>query len=368
MSLRELVRARGYFEKPSAPVVLAWCAHCALGLAALLVCVLSHHWFVISVSLLVSTFGFTGIGTLGHMASHGASFRSPLHNQIMYLVSYPLMLQVSATYWTHNHVQLHHPSPNVLGRDEDCDLRPLFALNEEHLRSMPHWWRDSPALRGVAVLILLPLNGFSIILQGWTHLVRSLVQSRGRRLGAWLDLACMASHLGLWLALPMLFFGARDVIALYVLRVMLIGTGLFAILAPGHFPAEAACLAFDQRGPSRFYLRQAATTINFRTGWLGRFVCSGLECQIEHHFFPNVSHVHLRAMQPIVETYCVQQGIPYRRFTWLNAIRKSCLSFVVPKVVVSDIDSLWQSSTSPPTCEETSLGSDLPPVTDGNPR
>ena len=41
-----------------------------------------------------------------------------------------------------------------------------------------------------------------------------------------------------------------------------------------------------------FALLQTTASVNFRTGFIGRFVRSGLEYQIEHHLFPNLSHIY----------------------------------------------------------------------------
>ena len=320
-------------------MLVAWLLHLTLGAAGIAAFLVVPTLPIRIIALLVSCFGFTGIATLGHVASHNATFRSPLANRVLFYLSFPLLLQVSCSYWRYSHLIVHHPSPNVTGVDDDCDLRPVFALNEAHLTAFAGWRERWPLLQGLLLLTLLPLNGLNIIRQGWVRLFRVL-RSPGRNLLAWADLGCMVLHLTLWIALPMLFFRPLDVILFYLLRLALIGCGMFAVLAPGHYPAEAACLAPSQRMSGDFYLRQGATTINFRTNFLGRFLCSGLEYQIEHHFFPSLSHVHLRALQPIVESWCKENGVPYRSFGWGEAIWKSWLTFVSPKKIVSDVESL----------------------------
>ena len=336
-------------ERPAGPVVLAWLSHLALGLSGIAAFVLVPALPLRILGLLVSCAGFTGIATLGHVASHNATFRSSLANKILFYVSFPLLLQVSCSYWRYSHLMVHHPSPNVSGVDDDCDLRPVFALNETHLSSFAGWRERWPLLQGLLLLLLLPLNGLNIIRQGWVRLFIVLRKPGRRGLAPYADLACMVLHLGLWLALPMLFFKPLDVLAFYLLRLALIGCGMFAVLAPGHYPAEAACLAPSQRGAGDFYLRQAATTVNFRTGFLGRFLCSGLEYQIEHHFFPSVSHVHLRAMQPLVQAWCEEHGVPYRSFGWGEAIWKSWLAFVKPKKIAHELQALRTTGVSRPS-------------------
>lgn len=347
--LREAVKARGFHERPALPVLCAWLSHFTLGLLGIAVFVLVPGLPVRVLGLLASCLGFTGIATLGHVASHNATFRSPLANRILFYISFPLLLQVSCSYWRYSHLIVHHPSPNVTGVDDDCDLRPVFALNEAHLSAFAGWRERWPLLQGLLLILLLPLNGLNIIRQGWVRLFVVLTKPGRRGLSPWADLGCMILHLWLWVALPMLFFRPLDVILFYLLRLALIGCGMFAVLAPGHYPAEAACLASSQRTSGDFYLRQGATTVNFRTGFIGRFLCSGLEYQIEHHFFPSVSHVHLRALQPLVQAWCEENGVPYRSFGWGEAIWKSFLAFVSPKPIVQDVQALRRAPGAPPT-------------------
>ena len=351
--LRSAVKERGFYERPAAPVLLAWLTHFTLGLSGVAGYLWLPSWPLRVAALLVSCMGFTGIATLGHVASHNATFRSSLANRILFYVSFPLLLQVSCSYWRYSHLIVHHPSPNVSGVDDDCDLRPVFALNEAHLSAFAGWRARWPLLQGLLLIVLLPLNGLNIIRQGWMRLFLVLAQKGRRGAAPFIDLACMLLHVGLWIALPMMFFRPLDVICFYVLRLALIGCGMFAVLAPGHYPAEAACLAPSQRNSGDFYLRQGATTVNFRTGFLGRFLCSGLEYQIEHHFFPSVSYIHLRKLQPLVEAWCIENGVPYRSFGWGEAIWKSWLTFVFPKPLAHDVESL-RSPPAQPTVQNPS--------------
>ena len=50
-----------------------------------------------------------------------------------------------------------------------------------------------------------------------------------------------------------------------------------------------------------FLFIQTATTINFRTSFLGRLLCSGVDYQIEHHLFPGISHHHYPQMSKLVK-------------------------------------------------------------------
>ena len=108
-----------------------------------------------------------------------------------------------------------------------------------------------------------------------------------------MDLGCLILHLVVFVGVPALFVSLPDAAGAYVVRITLMGYALFAVLGPGHLPAEAARLSADQKDAD-YLLRQTATTINFNTRLVGRFLCSGLEYQIEHHLFPNISTCTIR--------------------------------------------------------------------------
>jgi fatty acid desaturase len=189
--------------------------------------------------------------------------------------------------------------------------------------------------------IAIAANGFNMQALGWRFVSRALARP-DRRLEHVLDLGSLLMHYAVFVALPMLWFAPADVLLVYVLRIALVGYAMFAILAPGHYPAEA--LRVHAGVPIDALALQTGATINFRTGRLGRLVCSGLEYQIEHHLFPDVSHVYLPAVSVAVRDLCVRRGLPYRCYSWPVAIWKSWKIVFQPGRVHSTMASLrWDS-------------------------
>lgn len=281
--------------------------------------------------LLLSCFAFLINATIGHTASHEAISHKGWVNRLVGYVAYPLVLGLSARYWHHSHVQTHHPAPNVLGRDADCDLRPLFAIHESHVSEAPAWRRHWYRWQGWFFLLLLPLNGFNMQRTGLSHVVREALDGRRRSRATFIDLGCLAAHWLLWLALPVCWLPPQTALALYALRVVVMGLALFAILAPGHFPAEAQVFSPTLAKELGIARVQILGTVNFRTGPVGRLLCSGLEHQIEHHLFPTLSHVHYRTLAPHLRALCAEVQLPYRELGWFEAIAASYKVFFVPK-------------------------------------
>ena len=338
--MRAELRAIGCYERPFARLVVTWAAMLTVGLGSIAVFALVPSTLARVAAMLVASLAFTGLATLGHTASHGAASDRRFLSNLLWYATYPFLLQVSARYWHWSHIQLHHPAPNVVGIDEDCDLRPGFALNEQHVASGGPTWKRWNRIQGYLLPVALLYNGFNIQRQGWKRLVHELRNRRERSSATYADLACMVLHLLVWVAAPMLLFPVWKVLAVYATLVTLVGMGMFAVLAPGHYPAAAVCLDQSQREEGDFYLRQAVTTVNFRTNWFGSLLCSGLEFQLEHHLFPSVSHVHLRKASPLIKAFCERHGLPHRTMSWSRAVWESYMVFFHPKPVLSDVNAL----------------------------
>src|SRR5204862_4433608 len=136
----------------------------------------------------------------------------------------------------------------------------------------------------------------------------------------------------LTMAVPWYYFGLKAMLAFYVIRIGLMGYATFFILGPGHLPSEAVYIRTEQKELD-YLLAQTATTVNFRTGVVGRLFCSGLEYQIEHHLFPNICHFHYPAVSLLVKNFCEQEGLPYRSFGWGHALWKCWMIFSKPQLI-----------------------------------
>ena len=329
--LKSTMRSLGLYERPAGRVVLCWLYNLALILGGLAVFVFSDALWLRIPAIVLSTLGLLGNATIAHSASHGSISDSSALNTFLFYFGFPFMLMVSAKYWNRSHIRVHHPAPNVIGVDDDSDLSPFFALNERDVAGAGPARRWFFRYQGYLIPFLIVFNGFNVQRTGWTLLVRELFDPGKRTASHWADLAAMFAHVLVWIGLPMLFFPMIDVLLVYVLRIVLMGYAMFAAFAAAHFPAEAICIDPDQRENFDF---------NFRTGFFGRLACNGVEYQIEHHIFPNISHIHYPRLSPLMRDFCARHGMPYRTLGWGEAIWKSYLVFFRPKPVLSDLESM----------------------------
>jgi linoleoyl-CoA desaturase len=295
--------------------------------------------------VLLSALGCLGISTSSHTASHDALLRSRRGNRLLVQLGFPFLLMVSATYWYHKHLVVHHPAPNVIGVDEDVNLAP-FAFSRDDQRG---GWLRRWLLRwqGLLFPLALALNAFNVQRQGVVFLARKL-WSRRRKARHWRDLGLMLLHVAAFYAAPMAAFGVTEVLGFHLLRSALLGYLIFAALGAAHFPAEAAAVDPSQlRGDH--VLLQTATTVNFKAGPFGRLLCAGVDYQIEHHLFPGLGHTHYRRMAPQVEAFCRAHGYPYRVMSWRAAVWKSLRAMATPRPVVRDLKDLRLAGEAPRT-------------------
>jgi linoleoyl-CoA desaturase len=333
--LRREFSRRGWDKKATKRIVFELSLHVAIAMAGMIIFMTCHNPAVRILGLIISTFGCMGVGTNTHTSTHYGTSDRRWVNQALSYFGYPVFLGLSATYWWHKHVVLHHPAPNVVGVDSDADLLPWFAITVDEVHGssgLRRFYYDH--LQFWLFPLALAANDFSIQSGGWAHLIRMLRHSKGRKTAHWIDIGALVLHYAIWIGVPLFFWSAEAVAMFYILRTILLGYAMYAILAPGHFPAEAQRMTDEARGVADFFTLQTAGTVSFRTGLVGRFLCSGLEYQVEHHLFPNISHVHYPEVSVAVQAFCAEHGLSYRSYSWGTALWKSWEVLRSPQQVV----------------------------------
>ena len=330
--LKATFQRLGWYERPTARVVLELAYHVAVFLAGLSIMIVASSLFAKGVGLSVVTGGLLGIATNTHTSAHYATSRKRWVNELLTYFGYPFFLQVSATYWWDKHNVKHHPNANVLELDDDIDLSPWFALTERCLTNASAGRRWFYQNQWAVFPFALSFNSFMIQMSGWRHVTGSLMHKGRRNRTHVIDLGVLLLHWAVWIVIPALFFSLGSVLAFNVARAVTMGYALFAVLAPCHYPAEAQLLTQKEQAELDFVARQTVTAVNFRTGVLGRLMCSGLEYHIEHHLFPTMCHIYYPRASLLVRQYCQERHYPYRTFRWREGISKALLTLRHPKV------------------------------------
>ena len=292
-----------------------------------------------ALSMWLITLAGMGVSTNAHTASHNAVSERRWINEAMTYFGYAFFLQVSVSYWRNKHLVVHHREPNVAGHDDDADLAPYFALTEKDVENAGPVQRAWYRVQWLTFPLLLVGNAFNVIVTGWIFLLRRLADPARRRTAHWIDLTLLVLHNVVWVLLPMWFLPAEEVVLFTVARFALMSYGMFALFAPAHFPAEAAMLE-PGVADGDWVAAQTFTAVNFRTGWLGRLLCGGVEYQIEHHLLPAISPTHYPELSHRVRAFCETNGYPYRTLGWGEGIWKSYTALLNPRPVFDHIPDL----------------------------
>lgn len=337
--LNKQFHAMGFHRKLTGRILAEGVLMVTLMVGGIFLFLAYESWWIRAFALWVSSLGLLAITTNAHTSAHYATSDKRWVNWTLQLVEYGFFIGLSATYWRHKHVVVHHPTPNVIGLDDDIDLLPWLALNETEFnesRGLKRFWFRHQWL---LVPVIINFNALNLLVSSYRFLWSQLRDPAQRKALHWIDLGLILGHYAAFVFIPMLWFPPLYCVAFWVLRYFLAGWAIFIVFAPAHFPAEALFLSKGSKDRASylknrdFVLLQCATTMNIRTTWFGNLFCGGTDYQIEHHLFPGISHPHYPRMAPIVKKWCEEHGYPYRTVGFIEGFWKSWMTFRHPKPV-----------------------------------
>jgi linoleoyl-CoA desaturase len=241
-----------------------------------------------------------------HDGSHGSYSTDRRLNRLMALTLD--FLGGSSYVWKYKHNVLHHTWPNVAGVDDDIDTRGLARLSPAQPRHRLHRFQH---------LYMWPV--YALLAVKW-HLFDDFVVLAAGRLGGQrlprpgradvLTLVAGKLVFAAWaFAIPLLRHPAPTVGLVYLASAAVVGLTLSVVFQLAHCVLEA--IAAPGRSAS-WAECQVASSVDFARGSrvLGWYL-GGLNFQIEHHLFPQLSHVHYPGIAPLVEGTCREFGVSY---------------------------------------------------------
>jgi linoleoyl-CoA desaturase len=261
-----------------------------------------------------------GMGIM-HDGVHGAYSENERINSLMGAVIY-LCAGIKRN-WNAQHNILHHSHTNIAGKDQDLEAGRIIRF---HRFADRFWFHQFQKFYAFFAYSLLTLNWSltSDILQTIRFSKNpdtKMLYKNMRRV--WIELILLKIGLfGFWLGLPVLLgmsFG--QAVSGFVLMHLVAGSILAHIFQLAHVHEEVPVFTEKPTADMRM-VYQFLTTQNFATR--NKFLTwysGGLNHQIEHHAFPNISHVHLPKIRDIVEQIAEKHGVTYREvLTFWRAI------------------------------------------------
>lgn len=290
-----------------------------------------NRWYVtllmaLPVAIVVMQFGY-----LGHDAGHMAISKSKKINDFLGHFSISFLLGGSFSYWKFKHNR-HHAYPNHEDSDPDINNDP-FSFSE----------RKAKQKKGLSKLItryqsfLLPPVFLLMLFMMRLDSIKYVLKNRR---GILIDVLLMLGNIAFFLAFVAYFIGFWKAIMLYLIVSAILGLHFGFSFIPNHIGMPVLTGAENLS----YLEEQVITSRDIKSGKFLDIVFGGLNYQIEHHLFPNISRKNLSRIKSIVKDFCRKKGIMYNDdtlakawrdiFVYLNDIGKCAKRFNVVKTAI----------------------------------
>ncbi len=277
---------------------------------------LDMPWWLQLILTVVMGFGMAGVGmNVMHDANHGSYSKNKLINTIFGSSIY--ILAGNVYNWQVQHNVLHHTYTNVEGHDDDINAGKLMRFNKHS-----EWYAHTrfQHLYFIFLYGFLTFNWalFSDFVVLRNYLSRDLsYEKKANPTAQWIILVfTKLLYFAIWIAVPMIFMDIAWWKVLIGFLVMHYTAGLIlsVIFQLAHVVGGSDMPIVDEDGKLEhsWTVHQLFTTANFSTKSKFLNWCTGgLNHQIEHHIFPNISHVHYTKISKIVKETAKEHDLPY---------------------------------------------------------
>ncbi|MFH6995669.1 fatty acid desaturase family protein [Flavobacterium sp. FlaQc-48] len=274
-------------------------------------------WAQLLLNILMGV-GMAGIGmNVMHDGNHGSYSSKSWINKIMGGSIYVLAGNVHN--WQVQHNVLHHTYTNIHGHDEDLDAGRIirFTKNAEWHRFHKFQHYYSFFLYGLLTFNWALTTDFK---QMKNYLRRKLSYGAPQSpTKLWTVLVITKIiYVLIWMALPMILGVTwwKVVIGFFVMHYTA-GLILSIVFQLAHVVEETSNPIPNEEGEmeNTWAIHQLYTTANFAPkNKVVNWFTGGLNHQIEHHIFPNISHIHYGKIAEIVKQTAIECNLPYHEF------------------------------------------------------
>lgn len=259
---------------------------------------------------IVIAFPRSWVGFIGHDISHGQVFASRKVSYAVGLVIWNLLTGIRMSSWERNH-HPHHEHTNKIGFDPDVDNPFVFSDKQGMI--------DHPFTRYLPSFAKYQHLYFFLLLP-FIHSVRMLaVVSRAARekkdVYFFLEFALLITFVVLFFSYAFYFLGLVNgaVFLLFNYGTTALIAGL--AFAPNH-------KGQPMLGPDEdvTYRTQVVSSRNLSPNPITDFLYGGLNYQIEHHLFTDMSRFYFKRARVLVRDFCTREGLPYHETSPLGSL------------------------------------------------
>ena len=265
---------------------------------------------------IVMGLGMAGLGmVLMHDANHGSFSKSQRVNKV--LSGSLFLLGGFPQNWKFQHNALHHGFTNIDGQDEDIKgLRPLRFSPHKPLYKIhryQHWY--AWFFYSLMTISWIAIKDFRGALK-YKKMDAPLYKNKKKgRLLTEVTLS-KVMYYGLFLVLPLVVmpFAWYWVLAGFLVMHLISGFILSIIFQTAHVMPSSRYPLPDEEGnmENNWAVHQLLTTTDYSPkSRIFSWMIGGLNYQVEHHLFPNISHVHYKDISKIVKETAAKYDLPY---------------------------------------------------------
>lgn len=271
-------------------------------------------WAALPLVLLMGV-GMAGIGMgVMHDGLHGASSTRTWVNDLLGGTMY--LLGSDAFTWKVQHNGSHHTHTNVDGVDQDIDPPDLLRFSDHAPLWRVHRFQHVYAFFFYGLLTIVKLGNDFISLTRIAHSGDTRYKGHNYVVDLLVMVLVKAAHIFLFIGLPLLLtdFTWWQVLLGFALMHFTCSVILGTVFQLAHLVEGAQQPLADNSGVihNDWAVHELLTTANFAPhNRVLTWYTGGLNFQVEHHLFPNISHFHYPRIAAIVQRTAQEHGIPY---------------------------------------------------------
>ena len=289
-------------------------------------------WPILALCLIMGL-AKAGIGMgLMHDANHGSFSKNKTVNSIFGHTAD--ILGVSSSNWVNQHNRLHHTYTNIHGHDEDVDGKGLFRFTKDAPRKNLHRFQH---IYWAFFYGFLTLGWFFADFTKYNeYRKKGLNKAKGvqvlKEFGEIIFFKALFLTYTIVLPAIVLDFAFWQVLIGFFVVEFVAGWVLAVIFSLAHVVDK-----FDMSNHDKFNgtsedewtVHQIHNTFDFAVkNKLLTWYCGGLNYQVIHHLFPNVSHAHYPKLYEIVKETARKHGVNYQEFATFREAFVSHLTFL----------------------------------------
>lgn len=289
---------------------------------------LALPWWVNLLLTILMGVGMAGVGmNVMHDGNHGSYSTKKWINKLMGSSIY--ILAGNVYNWQVQHNVLHHTYTNIHEHDEDMEAGRILRFSK-HAE-----WRKHHRFQHYYSIFLYGLLTFNWaittdFLQMYRYMKRKLYYGKlPNPVTNWSTLVITkVIYLTIWIILPLILVNIPwwQVLLGFFTMHYVAGVILSVIFQLAHIVDHADTPLPNESGAmeNTWAIHQLSTTVNFGTkNRIMNWFTGGLNHQVEHHIFPNISHVHYTKISKIVKQTAKEFNLPYNEY---KTTRKAIIS------------------------------------------